>query len=1393
MRLYLVIPLLILSGKIYSQEWIQADFEKFVGEYQEQKLPEALATGELILDKLEKNNRTDTVYSFVAYYMGQISFSQADYVNAAKWAGKARGSRAKWQGTNNLEYAAATYFYGICFGYALDYQTCLPYMEEAASICKSLLGEIHPYTLHYYNQLAHTMSTAGSYHRAMGIAEKNWELVQKNYKTTDSMYIVQYNAISQFYTVTKQYEKSEPFFLQALDYTEKTFGKESTYYYQTVQQALKFYKLAQWPEKAEKMYRTILEIYLLAGKGEKGSEYYYCLDSTARYLMEVGYYEKAQKAFEESSQLTEKLIGKKSAEFAQSLNNIAVTLEKQGKYKEAEKMYLKTLELKAAVYKKKSGFYALSLFNLSVLYYYMGEYEKANQRAKEALDTFEEVYGKESFDYAMALANAASLFNSAEKNQQGLQMLEQSISIYKKLNKTESPEYLVALDQLARLHANMNEYKKAEAAFSEEIALREKIQGKDHVDLGSALFNFANFETSRGRFYEAEKMLDRAFTIQEKALGKNHVDCAKIKQSLADVYAVSGRYTKAEKAYDECADIFHKTIGKLHPEYAIYLGNRGLFYFKKGEFEKAEKYIEQAMRIQHDTYGKESEQNIALYNNMGLIKMAKHNYKEAEKIFNWCSNKTKLIYGDKNAGYAISLNSLANLYYELGNYPKSQELYEKALAIRKEVFGDKQQEYASALNNLGSVYLAKAYAAKDEKERNDLSLAAVVYFKKGLAIDSVIFGSGNIELTGYYNNLAEAYRLRKEVEKANELYARCIAIENKELGPTNAQSAVTLSNFGLLYAGTGDYKQAIDFLVKSNTMYERVFGKASPNAVNAQANLAYVYDLSGDNAKAENMYDQAMETRQKEFQRNFTFLSEEEKERFVASMSLVQNQFNAFALKVKNQNKDIVSKVYAAEIKNKGALLRSSTRMKNAVLASGDAALIDTYNNWSDVKQQLSVLYSIPIENREISVDELENKANQLEKLLIEKSSDIKNAISEINITYREVKEKLLPTQAGIEFIHFTLENTTAEDVYCALVIRKNYERPEMVQLCTARQLDSLLGSHANNLDYVKALYDPQGKLYKTIWAPLENHLEGVNEVFYSATGLLHKVSFSSLRKPGGSYIAEQYQLHALNTTAAILTFVPTGFDPAKSTMAMFGGVKYTTDQTKNEVWKYLAGTLAEANDIKNVVSKSGMMASAYTGTEATEKNLKQLDGKKSPELLHVATHGFFFGDPEETKKQIHVEDVESVDFRGGSRGTKTLVENSNPLMRSGIVLAGANDIWNEESKSEEDGVLTAYEVSLLNLQNTKLTVLSACETGLGDIKGSEGVYGLQRAFRIAGVKQLIMSLWQVPDKETEEFMVNFYTNLVKLKNTNKAFEATQKAMRAKYEPYYWGAFVLIE
>jgi CHAT domain-containing protein len=215
-------------------------------------------------------------------------------------------------------------------------------------------------------------------------------------------------------------------------------------------------------------------------------------------------------------------------------------------------------------------------------------------------------------------------------------------------------------------------------------------------------------------------------------------------------------------------------------------------------------------------------------------------------------------------------------------------------------------------------------------------------------------------------------------------------------------------------------------------------------------------------------------------------------------------------------------------------------------------------------------------------------------------------------------------------------------------------------------------------------------------------------------------------------------------------------------------------------------------------MSKKGQV-SYYTGSEATEEIFKN-EAPKS-RIVHVATHGFFYPDPKEIDAGLESENESGpLIFRGGKAGfgVRNFVHNKNPLMRSGIVLAGANDVWfrtqttNENSLYKEDGVLTAQEVATIDMRSTDLVVLSACETGLGDIKGSEGVYGLLRSFKMAGVKTLIISLWQVPDKETAEFMTLFYKNLIKSNDIELSFYKAQEAMRKKYDPYYWAAFVLI-
>ena len=221
-----------------------------------------------------------------------------------------------------------------------------------------------------------------------------------------------------------------------------------------------------------------------------------------------------------------------------------------------------------------------------------------------------------------------------------------------------------------------------------------------------------------------------------------------------------------------------------------------------------------------------------------------------------------------------------------------------------------------------------------------------------------------------------------------------------------------------------------------------------------------------------------------------------------------------------------------------------------------------------------------------------------------------------------------------------------------------------------------------------------------------------------------------------------------------------------------------------------------EGDAIASILKRSMIEVEYLSGINATETFFKQNAGKNN--ILHLATHGFFFDDPNKVRLEEKKEVIEfgAITFRGASRayGVTSFVNNENPLMRSGLVLAGANDVWVSTEKEEsDDGVLTAQEVTQIDMRKNDLVVLSACETGLGDIKGSEGVYGLQRALKMAGVKNIIMSLWEIPDRETVEFMDLFYNKLLGTRDIGEAFYASQKEMRSKYDPYFWGAMVLME
>lgn len=1336
----------------HSQTWTEKR-DEFYSHLQKSDYASAVNVGEEVLLMIEK----DSAYADIEFYLANTYAALKDFDKAIFHAQSEANIRAKTQGKTNGYYLNAVYYLSGYYINLENYEAAIPlYRQVYDEMKKQYPGTENTNTM--ATSLAQMCYMIGAISLAETFYLDNWEYVRNTYSPLDSVYINMTYTLADFYTENSQYEKAAPFYEMEANRWEKSKSKKST-------------------------------------------EYLMAQNNLGELYINGGIYSKGEKVFSDLLIDVENFYGKKSADYATTLNNLAVSYEKQSKFLDAEKLYLKSLAIKEKVFTKNSNYYALTLINLAVVYDYLAKYDEAEKLLNEAISIYENFHKDNNSNYATALNNIASIYITSGKYEKALTVIKKALEINKTNSGETSSDYLTALNSLGLTYQTMGDNEKAKNTFEEAILLYEKSFGKNHTDYGVVLFNLSKVYLDEGNYLKALELLDKDISIQEVSVGKENEKYINPIQTKASILGLMGQTRKAEELYDEAGELYTKLYGKLHPVYAIYLSNYGLHLFNKGDYVKAEEKINNAWKIQVDAFGVNHPNNISLLCNMANIQVEKNNFKGAEENLLHAMEIAKANYTPEQSEYSGTLNNIATLYYHLGNYEKAENYYKEALELRKKYYGEKHTEYAVSLNNMGTLFLAKASSTDKSTEANEWSLKAISYFRQALSVDSLAMGYENPTMSSHLNNLAEAYRLRNEPELSEKLFLQCLALEEKNWGKENPKSAVTFHNISLLYAGLKQYEKAEEFALKSISTFEKTFGKNSSAATGVTASLAFIYESIGKNEQAKEKYQLALKTERSQLEQNFSFLSESEKESYIKSVSLYNDMFNTFALKSKNSDPSITGNVYDNEIYNKGLLFRSSTRVKDIILKSQDEELIHTYTQWMDAKQELSVLYSTPESERQKSIHEIEELANSIEKDLISKSDNLKNELNIVPAKWEDVKNKLKPGQAALEFVHFMRNDSLKEDLYCALLLSSASKNPEMIELFTANQLNEIIGKNSGTTyESVSLLYGKQNalnvNLFSLIWGPLEKSLSGITEIYYSPTGLLHKISISSLGDVKGKYVSDKYVLHQLNSTASLIDMATGKMEPSKSMMAMIGGVQYDTDNSSQHVWSYLPGTLTETEHIHSSLTKVGMKTEMFTAELASEENMKKMDGEKSPDILHVATHGFFFGDPNQQKEKIEKQ-VTSVKFRGESRGIKTLVENPNPLMRSGIVLAGANDVWNESKpgiKSEkEDGILTAYEVSLMNLNKTKLVVLSACETGLGDIKGSEGVYGLQRAFRMAGVDMLIMSLWQVPDKETDEFMTSFYNEMIKTKEIRKAFTNAQKMMRLKYDPFFWGAFVLIE
>lgn len=1004
-------------------------------------------------------------------------------------------------------------------------------------------------------------------------------------------------------------------------------------------------------------------------------------------------------------------------------------------------------------------------------------------------------------------------------------------------------QYARMLDNLAVAHFYLGNYKKAKYYILQEEQLREELKATSDTAYIGCLRIASIICRRSGSYEEALTQIKKAERKSQSFYGFRSPEYAGILASYAGVYHDLGCsvndmvYINLEEKYLKMAeDIYNKAGDKSKFEAAINRSDLAALNNNIGNSPRAEDLLVKVAEFYKRENGSESSGYASSLNNLAVLYYNTGNYKLAEKFFvEAVAIFTKIKESGKiNAG--ICINNLGALYNEIGNYKAA----EKLIADAKKIFeADSEQNnpaFAVVLNNLASIYLSEEYYASPENKNRDRLFNTGKLLLKSDSIFRLNCGKPHPYDQAITTNLAIWYNLtgdtKKSVKLMNDLAydsnitLRVVSLMKKmsisaqlpdsrkedHLYPEPVIIPVTVKLMDQISASNAANNNSIESDGVTRALIKLIMGKATnlkkavgiyhPAYAEVLRSLIVMYGANDDATTEEELSLEYIDVINHKTLQDFSFLSESEKEMYYQTRLPDMHSFIAYSLLRKRKNPSITRYAYNNILLNKGLMLKSSTAMRLAILNSNNQALLKEYDDWISLQKEISVLYSTPIEMRTKDVSELEVRANALEKNLVSGSQDFSDYRKGLQITWDDVRKSLKPDEAAIEFTDYKTKEKDGGDavIYCALILRSDSEYPEMIRLFTEDQLKAVINKNGtNNIYDINDIYGSGKKgddrLYNLIWKPVETYLKGIKNVFISPSGLLYKVSFPAIGNGKDIYLCDRYQIQIKGSTGN--SYGQNLFTRDNHPSAMiFGGIQYSQNNTDDQVWTYLEGTKSEGNAISNILQKGNIETNYLTDNKATETYFKQNASKYN--VLHIATHGFFFADPNEVRFQEKKQEVEygQVTFRGNARGfgVSSFVNNENPLMRSGLVLAGANNVWTKTEKGDtDDGVLTAQEVTQIDLRKNDLVVLSACETGLGDIKGSEGVYGLQRALKMAGVKNIIMSLWDIPDKETVEFMGDFYTNLLNEKDIREAFYEAQKIMRTKYDPYYWGAFVLME
>jgi len=1229
------------------------------------------------------------------------------------------------------------------------------------------------------NRRVQDLQQGGRYAEAIPPAQRAAELYEKDLGPEHPYVATALTTLARLYRANGEYAKAEPLFQRVLAVREQTLGPAHPDVATTLNDLALLYDATGDFAKAEPLYQRALAIRERA-QGIGHPDVATTLNNLALLYDATGNFTKAEPLYQRALVIRERAFGREHLLVAVVLNNMAVSLVAAGSPAKAEPLHRQALDIREKALGSDHPDVAASLNNLAELYRAGGNVAKAVPLYQRALAIREKAFGPEHPDVATTLNNLAELYRMNGNDAKAEPLYQRALAIREK---TLGPEHLktaATLGGLGALYEGRGDYAKAELLYRRALAIKEKVKGPDHQDVAIALGPLASLFKKAGDYEQAESLYRRALTIQEKVFGPTHRNLAASLINLASVYEAAGNYEKAEPLYQRALEIHEKAFGPEHPLVAADLSSLGTLYVALGNTEKAESFYRRALDVR-------------------------------EKVL-----------GAGHSSVATEMNNLAALYRNTGERAKAEALLREALAIDELALGPTHPNVATDLSNLAALYRDAGDNAK-----------AKPLLRRALAIDELSLGPTHPTTAVSLSNLAQLYQATGESASAVPLFNRARAIQEQALGPDHPETADALGSLVTASVAAGKFAEAEPLARKLIRIRETTVGRDHPAVAQSLITLAGIAAAQQHHREAADLFKQGLSLQEKQIRSGVAFLADQQKAAFIRSLSGDMFMFLSLIHQHFKGDRETVRDGLELVLRRQGAVLDAEFWASDELWARLPESARSDREELDADGGELTRLGRHKPERMGVNLyretlTTLTQRIDAAEQRLAGASATAARALQPKTVTV-EVAVKALPENSAlIEFVKmqdfdFDAGKWKTSWRYLAFVLRKSGEvffvdlgDADMLEDRVRHALEDIRSApHAPaKSGAAKPVKKPRGRsalphglvsledLHANLWTLLAPALGGADKILLSPDGLLNLVPFAALRDGQGRSLVEHYQLAylaggqelaglegAAPTPVSELFLVANPAFDAKIT-ASDGEDDSLRSRDFRAVFSPLPGTEWEEKEIPALVGADGRMTQVLAGPAATESAVKAVS---SPRILHLATHGFFLSDEVVALDQ----GTRKASSKRGRSGRKAPARGQyeNPLLRSGLALAGAN--YAAKTTEGDDGLLTALEIAGLDLSGTDLVVLPVCETGAGKVQNGESVFALRRAFALAGAKNLLMSLGPVGNEVAARQLKAFYRKAQTLPPAEALRQAQLESIRelkAKYDvppPGLWAPFIL--